>query len=533
MDGYTLLIADDNTLIRQSLQDNVQWRRCGIDRVYTAGDGREALELFRKYGADVVITDVLMPNMDGIELSRAVRSLSAETAILFISAHDDFVYVQKAFQNDCFNYLLKPVDEKAILKCVEDALEIKNAKIQIKKKIESGQEYLSERFYRRLTHWKSSRQSDIEADCQYLNIHFQAPDYLCVVFDFDEKDTLKDAWDIERFEIMMILAKDSIENALENVEHHVFNGDDDTIVAFIGLHEDADIDMLDESLEQAVENVARCCETTVTAGVGGRVHNILEIRSSFKEACAAVKYRFLMGFGKVLVYKDYEGRNNGPKENAEKEAAAVVKLLKLGTAEDFADALERIVQDMSIKKVSRESLHSMLIGIGIRIMQTVRESCPDSRDFGDGFLYTMFDDLKRMKTKEQMIQWLAETVRRAFKEIDGVRENYTRSIVTQIYEYVHENYGREDLNLNVIAKEVSFSPSYISLLFKRETGTNLFDYIISYRIEKAKSLLRNRDLQISDVGAVVGYPNPSYFSIVFKKNTGRSPKEFRDAAASS
>mgnify|MGYP001015842783 CR=1 FL=1 len=525
---YTLLVVDDNQYIREAICDNINWNAAGIGRVLRAANGREAIDIIKDNAVDIVVTDVLMPVMDGVHLAREIRKNYPGIVIIFISAYDDFEYVQQAIKTDAFDYFLKPVDSEVLFKGVQAAIMEKELEVKLRHKIKSGQEFLTERFYRRLIEKKNGT-LNMKDDADYLNITFKKQLYVCVVLDIDDKDRFKSVSSIEDFEMSILIIRELALTALADYETHIFNGDNDTVVILVGLDGYGQCNDLFFALEKMEIELEKRCHITLTAGIGNVRSKIEDIRYSYQEAKKAVEYRFLMGFGKVLPYQDFNGR--APADGAvnwQKHEEKVVKYLKLGRAEEFDKFLDEFISRIERLQTTRETLYAAVIGLAIKVYQTVNEQGASGETFSPAFIYRMYDELQKLQTKEQLLSWLRNTISAAFYEVETSRKNYSSGIINKILDFIERNYHMENLNLDLIAREVAFSPSYISLIFKKETGINLFDHITKLRIEKAMAMLRNSCLRISDIGEMVGYPNPSYFTNVFKKHTGKSPKEFRD-----
>jgi len=524
---FTILIADDNQILRESLCANIDWKALGITKVLSAPNGLIAKEIIEHERPNLVISDIVMPMMTGVELAAAVNADFPDLPFILISAHEEFEYARQAISAGVYDYILKPVDNDSLLETVRRCLEEKKNEYELRQQVKNGLEILKERFYIRSTE-SSFGYANFEENASYLDINFLSSYYACILFDIDSKNRTKFSMSIEDFEVTLLKMKNIIKSLLNEYEVHLFTSRSDSVEVIIGLSCEDYIGCLYSSLEEIQAVAEKQCRITVTAACGGSVDNIKSIHKSHTEALKVLEYRFMMGFGKILVFSDFT--QTGGKEISDDSLIIEEKLLKLlnfGSSDNLDEFNRFLEHTLNKVSVTREYVHAFVFSLALRAYQTVCETLSQTEYEAD-YIATVYAQLNKFDTKHEMIEWFKNLISGSVEQISHARQDYSREIISKIKKYINENYCIEELNLEMIANEVSFSQSYISLFFKKETGTNLFDYIVNLRMEKAMKLLHSSSERISNIGSMVGYPNPSYFSNVFKKHIGVSPKEYRD-----
>jgi two-component system response regulator YesN len=521
---YRVFFVEDEIAIREGIRDNVDWNAHGFEFCGEAPDGEMALPLLYAAKPDVLITDIRMPFMDGLQLSQIVRDRLPATKIIILSGHDEFEYAQKAIKLGVFEYLLKPVSvqdlhlalQKAAAELDQERGE-QQALQKLRDQVEENRAALRERLLLRLVTGDASPAEAIEKS-QLLGIDLVAKSYLVVGLRIEPFDR-SEPFDLEKLERTQQLAALLVEN---NPDAFLLRKDLHELVLLLkgsspeNLYEERDL--LLERMRQAVSGAQ--CE--LLAGSGTVQKRITEICQSFLDAEDSLEdaARGSISAG---------GAGYGADETSllDVDKSAVEDYLRSGTTEEFDDffeAFSRPLGETVLKSpVAKSYIFTDVVLASARFVDelggNVDRVVPEL-----GKIETV---LAGIATIEQLREHVRSILAAALAFRDNLVVHQYAGIIKQAQEYMERSYADSDLSLNDVAGRVSLSACHFSTLFSQETGQTYKEYLTEIRIKKAKELLRTTTLKGSEICYQVGYKDPHYFSHVFHKNTGLTPMEFR------
>jgi len=519
---FKVFLVEDEIVTREGIRDNVDWQANGFEFAGEATDGEMALPLLQTAKPDVLITDIKMPFMDGLQLSKIMRERMPWVKIVILSGHDEFQYAQQAIELGVTEYLLKPVTvqnlhhtlQKIALQLDREAKEQENLK-KLQEQIEENRATLQERFLLKLVVGAVSSTEAIEKG-QALGMDLIARCYLVVIiktelgdrseqFDYDEYQHVQQivAGLVETNPDIFWLKKDWEELVL------IMKGDTSEY-----LEEERDLIL--EQIKQAVKRT----RYQLAIGVGTPKKRITDIYQSFIEAVENIR-------------NSADGGKNGltRAELLKVDKAAVEHYLRSGVKEDFDKFF-----DTYIRPLGETALKSYLLKNYI-FVDVVLSTVKLVNELG-GEIDQVIPELNSIETILANIKTIEQLREQAYKILSSAltfRDNQTKSqytgIIQQAKEYIEHHYMEPNLSLSEIASQAHLSASYFSVVFSQETHQTFKDYLTEVRIKKAKGLLRTTTLRSADISYQVGYNDPHYFSSAFKKNTGLSPTEFRQQAS--
>lgn len=531
---YKLLIVDDEDIVRNSIATLIDWPSLGFSEVCQAQNGMEALELALKIKPDVILTDIRMPFMDGLELSAKIREQLPQTNIVILSGHDEFKYAQKAMEHGVIDYLLKPIGP--------DSLSDKMREIKIKLDLRKDErEYLeksrsqlhqslpllTEKFLNSLIYNTYSIKT-LPKMLDFLNIPLtKGSFFICVI----EPDLhLVDDKDREVY----FYAVQNITAETFDSKHTVFSdvSGRSIVIYHLTVHETTV-----ESRESAIEllnllktNVNLYLKIQVTAAIGSIVNKIENLYLSYDEAIYALECKYTLGKNKIYDISDMSYVESAIiyPHDACVEFIDAVKTSNSDLIRQAADDIilavknEPTISVANIKLVFIEILTSLLKLIAIT------KGTPVTL-WSEGL--SMFNELDKLGTVEEFTEAIESFALKVSSELVSSRLKSSSNIISNVIEFINNNYQQEDISLLSVAKYASVNASYLSTLFKKETGKNFVDYLNRVRIEKAMDLLRTTDLKAYEIAGMTGFSNPHYFSILFKKHIGVSPSEFKGGSS--
>lgn len=502
-----VLLADDNRLILEHFKTLVDWNQYGFELVSAAVDGMEAYLDFQKYHPEVVITDIQMPEMTGIELAKRIKGSSPETTIVFLSSYEEFSYVKSALKIGVYDYILK--HETDAEKMIEMLL-------SIKKHIEHQnlkKSFLVEGPLLSLFH--ELEEGHTENDLQKYQTIF--PDQYSLLL--LEQDCFFPA------------ISACMEKTLEEVkEKHVKKIIYDRVNKPLGIAKmnsyqylvllPVHIDAVEYAYE--IKNALRAgTEKTFSVIVCAIQSSMIECVGRFVEKKNALARKFFYPAATVLYLEhlEYVG-----KEISIPHIAKLSDFLKSKDFESFLRAL-----DKSYLTAIDAKDYDSLFTITYEYLNQLMDYHQRVVDFQTGKTFFVYDErsVQHWYDAASIFDW----IKGRFLVLTGVLSRnlfpeYSKEVV-KIISYINENYSDSDLSAEKIATVFSSSVNSLNTLFKRETGNTLWQLIIKIRMEQAKTLLDQKDLKISEVCDRIGYKTISYFSKVFKKVYGISPHDYR------
>jgi len=535
---YKLVIIDDEPAVRGGLGKFVEWSDYGIVMVGTADDGDTGLELIERVKPDIVLTDVMMPAMDGIRMSREVRERFPETKIVFISGHSDASYLRSALQVQAADYIFKPVKRTELHKVIEGVvsnLRAEEKERQLLKdmqvKLVQSMPLLREKFLMSLIRDGVEKTEGLRDRAAFLNLELplDAPYLVLVITIDDAKETLGSRSERDK----QLLSYSLLNVVQELIDQHLHGyAFENRAAEYVGLlvlddrFEDPEDKLL--SLAEAIrDNLRLWLKIDVTIGVGERAERIGMLPASFRHARDAADRKWYMGKNQVITMDSLEIGAAGPIRFDAGQSERLASALKSGEKQRLESEMESILEPLAqIRKdgfkYGRQAGLQMIALAG-RLLLDLNLLTPEKEEQEA----SMLDRLLKLETMAELKSCVSEYLHDVCCWIQEKRSGRSSNVIARIQEFISENYAK-NLAIAEIAASVYLSPTYVSLLFKQETGETIYEYLMKVRIEKAKELLRDPRIKFYEACELVGYTDPSYFSKLFKKMTGLTPSAYRD-----
>lgn len=527
--GYKVFLVEDEIVTREGIRDNVDWRSAGFEFCGEASDGEMALPLIEASKPDLIITDIKMPFMDGLQLSKIIREHMPWIKIIILSGHDEFDYAKAAIKIGVTEYLLKPISSEDLIETLRKTAlsldqEIKERESlrHLKEQAEGSLVLLREKFLLRLVMGGVSSAEAIE-EGQRLGLNIVSKYYLVLLVKIELCDS-KNPYDYQEYQrveqIILSLAGNN-QNILytkKELEELVLilKGDDLEQVQQEGM-------FLANLMHQEGQSNAIC---NLIVEIGQPQQRIGDIHRSFAEALVKAK-----NFSEYSRFKKSISSTEQV-EMLKYEHAALEDYLKFGNLQDIDTFFNAYLQS-----ISDAALRSELIK-NYRLMDIVLTVSQFVSDLG-GKVEQIAPDINNIERLlqhgpniEQMNRELKNLVAGAVNFRDRQR-NHERSILIQAAKaFIDLNFSDPGLHMNSVAARFNLSSSHFSTVFSYEVGETFRDYLNNLRIDRAKELLRTTNLKCSEIGYQCGYNDSHYFSTIFKKKTGFSPQQFRGQSQS-
>ena len=525
---YTLLLVDDEEDVIQVIAKKVKWEELGFLVVGHANNGIKALEMLEEIQPDVVMTDIKMPYMDGLELCGHIRERYPATKIVLFTGFDDFEYAKEAVHLEIEEYILKPLNATEITgvfdklkKKLDQEINEKRSADLLKKYYEDSLPLLRTNFYSTLI---EGRVPETEIDKYLTNyqITFTGPLYCCIIVHTSSTQVPKDM-DVQLLSVSV--DRQAGEQLEKKWNAKRFNYLGDTIL-IAQLKDEKDISELTDTCDRFCKYVHHIIGAVVTVGIGQICEDILELAQSYKSAREAVSYRVLYGSNQAINLKEIVPQRKAEKEAGDgTELAYLFKMICLGKEEDIAKATELYTQHKFEPSQSLEKYHVAVMELISELYHFMINNNLDIKKLSGG-MGTLYNQLSNMEP-QILKNWLLDVALVLHEDMANARYHSKQSLIDQAKGYVRSNYQEETLSLDDICKELGVSNSYFSSVFKKETGKSFIGYLTAYRMDKAARMLVETTEKSYMIARSVGYSDPNYFSYVFKRQYGVSPSKYR------
>ena len=528
MSNYSVLLVDDEEEVIDAIQNKIEWENLGFDVIGSAENGVKALELCEKNQPDVVITDIKMPYMDGLELSRHLKDEYPGTRVILFTGFDEFEYAKEAVHLEIEEYLLKPVNAQELteaLKRLKESLDKERAE-QVN--VQKLQNYYMESLPLLQTNFFISllegrvREQELDSYISDYQIEMTMKENVVVVFHASTHHIQENMTPL----LLSISVEKGVENMmLDNWKGRAFTYLGNTVL-IVGLPSSTDITRLTDECDRFCKWADRMMGATVTAGVGRPVDNLADLSASYDGAREAVSYRVLYGTKRAINIAEiapHEEQDVSTSEHT--QLTELFKAIHMGSEEMVSQSVDAVVEAIhqEAKTVNQYNLAAMeMVGSWYRF-------CTNNYLNFDEFTGGVKDPYKEVQQMDESMlkTWLMTVAISIREQLKNARNNSLQSIIVQAKQLVQNRFNDPDLSLDLVCSELGVSNSYFSSVFKKETGQAFIAYLTEYRMKQAAKRIVETQEKNYEIAEHVGYLDANYFSYVFKKHFGLSPSRYR------
>lgn len=525
---YTLLLVDDEEDVIEVIARKVSWEELGFCVIGHANNGYKALEMLEEVQADVVMTDIRMPYMDGLELCGSIKQKYPATKLLLFTGFDDFEYAREAVHLEIEEYILKPLNlpeitdvfRKLRAQLDKEINEKKNTDL-LKKYYEESLPLLQTNFYSTLVEGRIP-ENELEHYIQDYRIRLEAPLYCCTII-HTSASQVPENMDVK---LLSLSVERQAETDLKKQwQAQMFHYLGDTVM-IAQLKNDDMITALTDDCDRFCKYINHVMGAKVTIGIGQACGSIQGLANSYQSAREALSYRVLYGSNQAINMKEIIPQRIIKKESAEEASLAnLFKTICLGSGDEIENAVDVYMQHNFYELNSLEKYHVAVMELISELYHFMANNELDTGQLSGG-TRSIYNELSNFEP-QVLKKWLINFSTTLHDDMDDVRNHSKKSLIDKAREYVHRNYKHEDLGLDDVCRELGVSNSYFSGMFKKETGKSFVAYITDYRMERAARMLVETGEKSYIIAQNVGYADPNYFSYVFKRKYGVSPSKYR------
>lgn len=528
-----IFLVEDEFVVREGIKNNIDWSAHGYEFCGEASDGELAFPMIQKLKPDIVITDIRMPFMDGLSLSRLIKKEYPWIEIIILSGYEEFEYAKAGISIGVSLYLTKPINGSDLLKAVDnlaDKIEQTKRERELREKywkeMEENSKQDKRNFFQYLVGGKKSVSELIEI-AEKLNVDITAIWYNIILVMTQSMNHTQDEYSDSLVEV---------ETKLKEIddESHAVVFDRSLDGKAILLKADTKEELL-EIQNQYVDKMEKILKPYIHiryfGGIGIPVNRLRELQKSFEKASHAFAHRYLvqgnmllssenLGNTASLNNEDFRLSNIDPKQM---DRSKIREFLKFGESEETVYFVEEFFKGLGHSAI-KSSMFRQYIAMDsyfctaefVESLQYTKEEI-EPLDINSGVLQSV----------DETMDYIVKIIKRALELREKAASNRYGDIVDEVMQYIEKNYADEELSLNLLASHVNFSPNHLSMIFSQQTGQTFIKYLTDYRMGKAKEMLRCTGKRSSAICLEVGYKDPHYFSYLFKKTQGMTPTQYR------
>lgn len=521
-----VLLVDDEPIVRQYLVSIIDWEKYGFYICGEAGSGKEALEMIELYSPDLVITDIKMPEIDGLELVRiAISEMKVLSKFIILSSYNDFSYARTAIKYNVMDYILKPIDEGELLEILNRFKREIYSELN-KNSVFANAWTLANETIKRLVEGDVNDNILLNAT-KWLGLS-EGEDVCYVLFEIDNYDEwLNKLSDNERLRSSKLIEKIifgsiGVENVLNINREFVYRYGVVVGKNILSSYNDS-IRSFAERLHNGFQSAGNL---NVTVCVGAVVQSLYDIKESYRTSHELQRTSFFStGKSKIIYYDD----------SKEIDFTTDIRSIKLFSVlqEDIenyrTDAIKQTVENLFREIIENKICHNIIKAYIIKFEFDMFAACmnvsrwqQDENSLSERITFPDINESRVSVIKKNLIEFSIECA----NYLKQLKENKSNGLINDIESYILKNY-KSDISLKSIAEIFYINPVYLGQLFKKKFSIYFNDYLHKLRIEEAMHLLKMTDLKIYEIAYMVGYTDNNYFGFKFEKIAGMSPKQYR------
>ena len=530
---YKIMIADDEQIVLEGIKFIIEENFSKVNIVATASSGREAIESTNHVIPDIVLMDIKMPGINGIEAIETIKKRYPSVRFIIISAYEQFEYAKQAVELGVSDYILKPINQEKLLKVlrkimddIDEERKQRAVEIENREKLEKIIPVLEHGFiYSMLLNvdyreelFRYEELFTIDQDFGYV-----------MIFEFGEKDSDDKLGNRIGAGVKGQTFYPKVQNEIKYKCKSIVGPLVINRMIVIVLEEETDNEYKQrikaiQLTESIIESIRNYVDSHICVGIGS-CYRLDKIKNSLEEANQALTRNTSE---EIIHVNDVFGLENEEKEytyvDIKEDETYIVQLMENGNEELVAKEIQSFMSKIQTKFHGElEDVMSIAMELMVMVLST---SYKNNLNEGKVGYSTYLTEIRRMDTFSELVNWCIGKVQYVTRLLQDTRIQHVSDIVMSAKKYIDQHYN-EEIGLNDISKEVAVSPQYFSKIFKEEIGLTFVEYLRSKRIDVAKEMLKSKKYSVKEICYEIGYNDPNYFSRLFKKLVGVTPTDYK------
>lgn len=534
---YKVMIIDDEFYFREALKVSIPWEELGLEVCGEAKNGKDALEKVADLNPDIMIVDINMPIIDGLEFIQSVKETGIESKFIILTGHSEFNYAKQAVQLGVNNYILKPVNEEELISSLIEIKEIIKRETSIKFEFEGLKQQvrdsiplLKDKLLNELLQGSLiPKENETLKKMEYLKINIKSDYYLVITIELDCGDDTN--WDNEEKQLW----KYAVSNISSEILDEKFIFDicydiDDRICIIVGMDGTQNkgdfLTQLESRLELVRAAICKHLDFTITVGVGSEKAELFDIPVSYRESIIALKHKLTLGKNRIILYSLVA--ESGIKGTVFSGEYRSQLLMNIRTADE--EEVNKLISQVFMRVRGENIHHQILFVVCIEMVAVCMEAMVEMglriEDVITKGSFNLVEEIQSKKSIAEMETWIKEIFMHTLETIKKNKISKASRLIEEVKKYISSNYQSSELSIDEIARNLFVNYAHLCFIFKRDAGVTINEYLTEFRIRKAKELFDSGNTLILDVASKVGYADASYFGKCFKKYYGLAPSKF-------
>ncbi len=521
---YKVLVADDEYWTREKIRRMIPWESYSLEFLEPAADGEEVLRRMEEECPDILITDINMPFLNGVDLLSRTHEQYPDVVTFVISGYDDFEYVKGTFMSGSINYLIKPITRIDLVNALTRALELISERAHEKEELLKAGSALQDREFSHLIEHKDT--SFVPSVTLNSGMDLAGMSLMLIKIHNLKELARQNGHDMNRLSYnLKKQIRDQLGYEKAIIFNHVYRSNE-----FIVVSEQVERE-LEKGAKKLLQYFSSCVQSPVTVCISGHSYSMESIHMAYVEAVGLLMTRRYCAEHEILIpgkMKTGDGKMNQYVQGVYEKQ--IRNCLMTGNKEELSEIIfERIGLGHCVEK----SWSYLEVRQTVRQILNLLTECAYQETSGmtPGEMESMIESAdKTVEAMDQpaLCEMLQEIILLLLPEQKETATDSMKDIARRAADWLEEHYA-EELTLSSLAERYHVESSYFSRIFRQETGQNLILYITNRRIEKAKEYMRESRTNLAEIAFLVGYDDYTYFSRVFRKHTGMSPREYRSS----
>ena len=520
---FSIVLADDEQTILFGMKKGIPWEDLGFEVVGTAQNGKEALELIEDHHPDLLISDIKMPFMDGLELAKIIHESYMNTKIILFSGWDDFEYARLAISYGVSEYIMKPInfeEMQSLLVSMHKELEKEYAeklnRNRLEKVYEASLPLLRQQFFSQVV-TGTLEESYREQQLKNLKLNFEFDAFYMIAVKLYENDTQ----DV----LSELSIKETLKEALEKIAEVCQFAMGDKEMFLLCSNKKHDIERITRTIEEVSVIIRRIFQVEIFCGISTVGNSINEVPALYTQSLEALDYNLVIKEECYTYYNDILPLQKDVNDWSA-EVEGIEKIITHCSEEELKIEVMKLLQKIQRVHYNLNEYQIVILEILFAISR-IHKKYQIGLDEKSADTKTMAIEILSLETGEELNHWLINYCKSIRTMIQKKQIDNNVVLASNAMKMVQNNFRDSSLSVESVCEELHVSSSHFSKIFKQETGFTFLNYLINLRMEEAKRLLKQTDYKSQVIGEMVGYPEPNYFSYVFKKNCGVSPAKYR------
>ncbi len=524
-----LCVIDDISSVVEMITSRIDWASYGIEVAGTAGSGVDGLQLVAETRPDIVLTDIRMPRMDGLEMTDRILKLDPHCKVIILSGYTDFAYAQQAIRLGAFDFLKKPFSRseivKVVLKAKEEWEKEQHNLIEVQemeKRLMMSMPLLRQEYLNTLVHHRTNAEQ-AENRWRYFQIPLEPRQLVAMVVEIDRFEDNYAALPTHEVELIRFAMQNILEETIQTFTRGiVFREANNRHVCILNCN---DPELASQIADRCCAHIAQYTRFTISIGIGLIADDLSQLRESYEQALNAFSYHFYTGGNGAFSFGHIAGADKEPPRFTPAAAQELLFALRSGNRGKSSVLLAQLLNDLFAGTPKPDYVISVCYELAFMMLRVLSEKLP----------YEQVGELERRirgnkaaePTMQELRLLLDDICRKGCEWVEMQRTSESEQIVRQSMQYIRDNLG-QPLTVEQCARQANLSAGYFANVFKKIAGVTVQQFVTQERIERAKQMLID-DYQVQEIAEALSYEHRRYFSEVFKKTTGMTPSEFRQA----